>query len=159
MRKPLNLPCTSSASPHVLSQNSASKIIWAFLSISSGQQIFVKYLLLTFKRNALLEKCSGLIEKAHSNQLLFPAGIKLSNCQPNLGCLKTDKWLILGLCVARPKYIFWPQDHVWILLCNYRTACYNCNTRTYFLPLTEFRVQGGTLSWSEIPPLLFASNL
>ena len=98
--------------------------------------MFVEYLLLTFRRKVLLQKCSDLIEKAHSNQLLFPAGIKLSNCQPNLGCLKTDKWLILGLCVARPKCIFWPQNHVWILLCNYHTAYYNCNTYIYFLPLT-----------------------
>ena len=98
--------------------------------------MFVEYLLLTFRRKVPLEKCSDLIEKAHSNQLLFPAGIKLSNCQPNLGCLKTDKWLMLGLCVARPKCIFWPQNHVWILLCNYHTAYYNCNTYIYFLPLT-----------------------
>lgn len=40
------------------------------------------------------------------------------------------------LCVARTKCILWPQDHVWILLCNYHTAYCNCKTYIYFLPLT-----------------------
>lgn len=43
---------------------------------------------------------------------------------------------MLRLCVARTKCIFWPQDHVWILLCNYHMASCYCKTYIYFLPST-----------------------
>lgn len=60
------------------------------------------------QRKVLLEKCPGFIEKAHSHQLVFLAGMKLSNWRPNSGCLKTDKWLTRGCVWPRPSVF---SDH------------------------------------------------